>query len=171
MRRITSIQKHVKAVQRHVRAVKHLQESQTLIHRARQRLHTAKVTPNEYVRMLEDLPVPAFLLDRERPSFIAANSLFCKLMGYSTQELIGMPLMNVLAEDLKPVAEKALSMEPPEISILWRFRRSDGDEIPALLKYRRISLFCDGRKMTNVSFCTVLRSQGDIEVEAANFFS
>jgi PAS domain S-box-containing protein len=121
--------------------------------------------------MLEDLPVPAFFVDRERPSFIAANSQFCKLLGYSTQELIGMPLMNALADDLKPVAEKALSKEPPEKPIEWRFKRSDGTQIALLLKYRRITLFCDGKKLANVSFATVLRTEGDIELEAATYFS
>jgi PAS domain S-box-containing protein len=177
VKRITSIQTHVKAVKQHVRAVKHLQDSQSLLRTARRRLDTAKelvskkLSPKEYVKMLEELPLPAFLLDREQPGFVAANSQFCNLIGYSAEELIGLPLMKVLPDDLIPIAEKALRKEPPEISIEWRFRRSDGDQIALLLKYRRTSLFCDGRELTNVSFGTVLRSQGDVEVEAVKYFS
>jgi len=171
VKRITSIQNHVKAVQQHVRTIRHLQESQTLIRRARQRLHSAKVTPNEYVEMLEELPLPASLVDRERASFIAANSQFCKLLGYSAQELIGLSLINALADDLKPIAEKALRKDPPGKPIEWRFKRRDGTQIALLLKYRQISLFCDGKKLSNVSFSTVLRSEGDIELKAAEYFS
>jgi PAS domain S-box-containing protein len=165
-----SIQTHVKAVQLHVKAVKRLQKSQRLLHSARQRLHTAKLNPNEYVKMLEELPLPAYLLDRERPSFIAANSQFCKLLGYSAQELMGFPLMKALADDHRPIAEKALRREPPEKPIEWRFRRRDGSQIALLLKYRRVSLFCGGKKLANVSFTTVVRSQGDVEFEADKYF-
>jgi PAS domain S-box-containing protein len=171
VKRITSIENHVKAVQQHVRTIRHLQESQTLIHRARQRLHTVRVTPDEYVKMLEELPLPAYFLDRERSIFIAANSQFCKVLGYSAQEMIGLPLMKALAEDLEPTLEKALRKDPPEKPIEWRFRRSDGSQIALLLKYRRISLLCGGKKLANVSFTTVLRSQGDIEFEAEKYFS
>jgi PAS domain S-box-containing protein len=169
--RSTSIQSHVEAVRQHVKSIKHLQESQTLIHRARQRIYTAKIRPNDYVKMLEELPLPAFLLDRECPSFIAANSQFCKLLGYSAKEIMGLPLMDALAGDLRPIAKKALRQEPPDKPIEWRFRRSNGSQIALLLKYRRISLLCGGKKLANVSFTTVVRSQGDIEFKADNYFN
>jgi PAS domain S-box-containing protein len=177
VKRITSIQTHVKAVKQHVKAVKHLQESQNLLRTARKRLHSAqewiskRLSPKEYVEMLEELPLPAYLLDREQPCFIAANSKFCKLIGYSQKELMGLPFMKAIPDDVVPIAEKAFRKNPPENSVHWRFRRSDGEQITLLLKYRRTSLFCDGRKLTNVSFTTVLKSQDDVEVEAVKYFS
>jgi PAS domain S-box-containing protein len=176
-KRITSIRAHVKAVERHVKAVKHLQKSQNLLRTARIRFHSAqdaiskRLSPKEYVEMLEELPVPAYLLDREQPCFIAGNSKFCKLIGYSQKELIGLPLLKMIPDDVVPIIKKALRKDPPENSIYWRFRRSDGKQITLLLKYRRTSLFCDGRKLTNVSFTTVLRSEDDVELEAVKYFA
>ena len=120
--------------------------------------------------MLEELPVPAFLIDREKPGYIAGNSQFCKLIGYSEQELIGLPLMKTVPDEIVPIVEKALRRDPPQESVRWPVKRRDGDQISLLVKYRRTSLFCCGKKLTNVSIVTVLKSQDDVEVEAVKYF-
>jgi PAS domain S-box-containing protein len=175
-RRISSIQAHVNAVERHVNAIKQFQDSQTLLRSARRRLHhqqeflAKSFSGKEYAEMLEELPLPAFFVDRDVPCFIAANTQFCKLLGYPQAELMGMSLLKALADAAIPMAEKALREDPPQHSIKWPFKQRDGTELSLLTRYRRISLLCCGKKLTNVSYVTVIKWHGEPEIDAVKYF-
>ncbi|MCU1286623.1 MAG: fold [Acidobacteriales bacterium] len=174
-RRTSSIQAHVHAVERHVNAIKHLQESQLFLRQARRRLHQQQAslsknfTSKEYIEMLEDLPLPAFIIDRDAGRIVAANALYSKVIGYSQQELIGMPFLRLAPDDLPPIVEKALRSETPKQAIRWPAKRRDGSQISVIVKYRRMKLLCCGKKL-NVTYVTVLGWQGDVEIDAIEYY-
>jgi hypothetical protein len=82
-----------------------------------------------------------------------------------------MSYSRLFPDDFSPVLEKARRKDPPQQATRWPIKRSDGTQISLLARYRRMSLLCCGKKLTNVTYATILGWQGEPEFDAVKYFA
>ncbi|GAC1660944.1 MAG: hypothetical protein NVS9B15_24730 [Acidobacteriaceae bacterium] len=79
-------------------------------------------------RFLQALPIPAYIFAYRRPGFLAANDLFCELLGYAEDELLTPPWHKLLPLDERAAAEVAIAAARsgtfPSVPIRWRFQNT-----------------------------------------------
>jgi PAS domain-containing protein len=134
-------------------------------------LLSKRVTRRECINVVKELPLPAFIFNRDQTGYIAANSHFCELLGYSETELITMPWQKAYPDYVVPLLEKALGLDVPYGCVEWLYKRSDGKTLALLTKCRRMKLIDENGKPNNVSLVTILRIRGENEVQAVKYFA
>ena len=107
---------------------------------------------------LDAMPIPAYLFDPERRHFVAANSSFCNLVGYSELELTALewPLIMADHEETIRANEEILGREEDAFRINnFAFRRKDGRRVNTQIQYRVMRL-ADRYTTRQVYFAAVI---------------
>jgi PAS domain S-box-containing protein len=100
--------------------------------------------------LLEELPLGEIVLDKDA-KFIAYNTKFANLLGYSKEELIGKDFSVVLAEGLEQHAKTfpVFRNVGVDINLTWKMRKKDGDVVTTVLyakaKFAKSGNFVYGR--------------------------
>lgn len=165
----TSVNKQVLCLKRLLKAHTVLSKAQKRIGKTKELL-SKRVSRQECIKVLKELPLPAFIFNRDQLGFIAANSHFCELLGYSEPELVAMPWKEAYPDYVVPILQKALGVNVPNGSVEWLYQKSDGKPVALLTKCRRMNLIDENGKLTSVSLITILRIQGENEVQAVKYF-
>ncbi|MCU1305504.1 MAG: hypothetical protein JWN45_199 [Acidobacteriaceae bacterium] len=165
----TSVNKQVGCLKRLLKAHTVLSKAQKRIGKTK-KLLSKRASRQECIKVLKELPLPAFIFNRDQLGFIAANSQFCELLGYSEPELVAMPWKKAYPDYVVPILQKALGVNVPNGSVEWLYKRSDGKTIALLTKCSRIKLMYENGKSNSVSLITILRIQGENEVQAVKYF-
>ncbi len=121
---------------------------------------------------LDSLPLPAYVFDRKARRFVAANELFCKLVGYSADELKSLPWPRILAfpdEDLAAV-EQLLAAPVAEVAVIFRGRHKDGRVITASVKYREMKFVGDDGEVSDAFFSVVSSVEGEEGAPVSKLF-
>ena len=90
----------------------------------------------DLARTLNMMPSPAYIFASEERRFLAANSLYCELVGYTEDELKSLPWPKIMPEEYVEPAQKALSTASPGAPTIWKWRRKDGSIVAAVIMYR-----------------------------------
>lgn len=112
---------------------------------------------------LDSLPLPAYVFDRKARAVVAANELFCKLVGYSTAELKALPWPRILAypeQDLAAV-EQLIASPVVEVAVIFRGRHKNGRVITASVKYREMKFVGDDDEVSDAFFSVVTSVAGE----------
>jgi PAS domain S-box-containing protein len=126
---------------------------------------------SEFHNIVEDIPLPAYLFDGNTRRFVAANDLYCKLVGYTEEELIALPWPKIMAEDHVQPALTAMAVEtPPEQPTSWAFKRKDGSVIVVHTLYRSMHLNRRNGETFDVFFAAVVGFPGQTIPPAEEVF-
>jgi PAS domain S-box-containing protein len=126
---------------------------------------------NEFRRIVEDLPLPAYLFDGNTRRFVAANALYCKLVGYTEEELIALPWPRIMAEEHVQPALAAMAAETPlEQPTAWAFKRKDGSVVIVHTLYRSMHLNRRNGQTLDVLFAAVVGFPGQTIRRAEKVF-
>lgn len=105
------------------------------------------------------MPVPGYLFDPERLHFVAANSSFCELVGYSEPELTALkwPLIMADAVETDRANDEIAGRQEDVFRVNhFAFRRKDGIRVDAQIRYR-VMRVVDGQGTTRqVYFAAVI---------------
>lgn len=86
--------------------------------------------PRSFRDLLDNIQVPAYLLDRKKRRLLGANIEFCKLIGYTEQELLELPSLAFLMPEYVEMTKEAIESEvTPERPAEWHFRKKDGNPL------------------------------------------
>ncbi|MGH9514538.1 MAG: PAS domain S-box protein [Terriglobales bacterium] len=108
---------------------------------------------------LDAMPLPAYLFDPEDKHFVAANSSFCKLVGYSEAELIALELPMIMADESETArANQEISGRQEDVFRAndFAFRRKDGARVDTQIQYRVMRLADCGASTRQVYFAAVI---------------
>jgi PAS domain S-box-containing protein len=98
----------------------------------------------ERYRLLVEQAADGILVSSERGHFLDVNSSGCQMFGYSREEILGLSITDVIAEEEVPrMAEDVARFAGGKVARHeWRFRRKDGSSFPGEVVGRQMP---DGR--------------------------
>jgi PAS domain S-box-containing protein len=111
---------------------------------------------------LDAMPVPAYLFDPEHRHFVAANSIFCNLVGYPESELIALELPMIMADEGETLrANEEISGRQEDVFRTndFAFRRKDGTRVNSHIQYRVMRVADRGGTTRQVYFAAVVSSE------------
>ena len=114
---------------------------------------------------MEALPIPAYIFDAQERRFLAANNLYCEMVGYTEQELRELPWPKIMPDDFVEPAERAIQTKAPDVPVVWQWRRKDGDIVSAALRYREMTILLNDGRVTTAYFAVVV-GKGELPVSA-----
>jgi PAS domain S-box-containing protein len=108
--------------------------------RARRAEEALRESEAQYRLLFEASPVPAWVVDLDTLAIVAANDAAVRHLGYARAELIGKPAVDIrpVAERQRALASLAAGREGRDEVGAWRYLRSDGTVLDALVRTRRI---------------------------------
>jgi PAS domain S-box-containing protein len=114
-------------------------------------------------KTLDSLPLPAYVFYGAAHQFIAANKLFCELVGYSEAELKALPWPRILAYPEEDAAAVQHLIDSPAVNvpITFRGRRKDGRVVTASVKYRENMFVRDDGSVISTFFSVVVSVEGE----------
>ncbi|HEV2697419.1 MAG TPA: PAS domain-containing protein [Terriglobales bacterium] len=118
-----------------------------------------KITFREF---LDAMPLPAYLFDPEDRHFVAANSSFCKLVGYPEPELIALELHTIMADQGETArANEEISGRQEDVFRTndFAFRKKDGTRVNTRIQYRVMRVVDRGGITRQVYFAAVVPSE------------
>jgi PAS domain S-box-containing protein len=123
----------------------------------------AKNNESDLKKTLESLPLPAYVFYGAAHEFVAANRLFCELVGYSEAELKALPWPQILAYPADDVPAVAQLSESPALSvpITFRGRHKNGSVVIASVKYRDMRFVRDDGSVIDTFFSVVVGVEGE----------
>ena len=112
---------------------------------------------------LDALPLPAYVFYGATHQFIAANKLFCELVGYTEAELKALPWPQILAYPQDDITAVQQLIDSPALSvpIIFRGRHKDGRVITATVKYRDMRFVRDDGSVIDTFFSVVVGVEGE----------
>jgi PAS domain S-box-containing protein len=125
---------------------------------------------SQFKEVLECFPIPAYLFDGQALRFIMANSRYCKLVGYTEQELIDLPWPKILADNEVAFAEKAVQAPGPDRPVVWTWRHKDGQTVTAAVQYAPIRFVKSDNTITDAYLATVISTGREIAISASQIY-
>jgi PAS domain S-box-containing protein len=112
-------------------------------------------TQRDVIEALDRLPAPAFVFEVDSGRFLASNSAFEMLLGYTKAELLA---MNV--EAIQPAAHvanchEARKQAPPQGLLRWQYCCKDGSVLNVRVHYREVAYRPDSGSDLNGRFVVV----------------
>lgn len=108
------------------------------------------------------MPVPAYLFDPELMHFVAANSIFCDLIGYPEPELIALELGAIMADQGETArANEEISGRQEDVFRTndFAFRKKDGTRVNTRIQYRVMRVADRGGITRQVYFAAVVSGE------------
>ena len=108
---------------------------------------------------LDAMPVPAYLFDPESRHFVAANSIFCDLVGYPESELIALELVQIMADvtETRRASEEISGRQEDVFRANdFAFRRKDGARVNTHIQYRVMRIVDGNKPMRQLYFAAVV---------------
>ncbi len=120
---------------------------------------------------LVDLPAPACIFDATARRFIAANNLYCAIVGYTEEELKQLPWPKILPDDFVEPAERALASNATaqDAPVIWEWRQKNGNTVAAACRYRPMTLVLDDERVTTAFFVVVV-GMGESPIPAMSVY-
>jgi PAS domain S-box-containing protein len=91
-------------------------------------------------RIVEDVPIPAYVCARSTRKLLAANPEFYRLMGYTSSESKQLRLEDLRPPEDIPLLVESLSHNLAEGTIERRYQTKDGRLLRVRLQYRNVSV-------------------------------
>jgi PAS domain S-box-containing protein len=124
-------------------------------------LSLANNIPSSFRALLEEIPAPAFLFDRAEHRVVGANREFCRLCGYSEDELLDLSPDLLKPEYVQP-AEQAMQADiPSEGTMEWCFKKKDGSSPILQCKYRVNHIVDLKSQVREIHFTIVLQTSAE----------
>jgi PAS domain-containing protein len=101
------------------------------------------------MRILEPLPLPAYVWDIKTERFIGWNAALLDLLGYTADELHMLDWRNLVLEAEVEVAERAIQQGAAMSSVQWQWRTKHG-VITVTLASRTTTFFDDDKNEREV---------------------
>lgn len=106
-------------------------------------------------RLLEPLPVPAYLWEPQTSSFLGSNAAFRKLPGYSEEEVLRLDWRRLLAtRDLKK-GERIVTIRPNEDTD-WRAWRTKSQALVRVKRAARLLTFVDDQHIVREAYIALV---------------
>lgn len=117
-------------------------------------------------RMLDPIPVPAYLWEMETERFIAWNEALGDLIGYSNDELRVLDWRDLVVPDEIATARRAIEAGPIMGGVRWHWRTKDGRIIAVTLASREMRFVDDDRTVHDVLIALVVQVGDDASLTA-----
>lgn len=106
-------------------------------------------------RLLEPLPVPAYLWEPQTSSFLGSNAAFRELTGYSEEEVLRLDWRRLLApRDLKK-GERIATIRPDEDTD-WRAWRTKSQALVRVKRAVRLIAFVDDQHVVREAYIALV---------------
>ena len=105
---------------------------------------------NQAAKLLDPLPLPAFIWDIDTEKFIGGNQLLLDLLGYTADELYRLDWRQLVVADEIHVAERAIAAGPRMQAVRWHWRKKDRHVIEVTLSTRESVFVDDGGETRDV---------------------
>jgi PAS domain S-box-containing protein len=125
---------------------------------------------SQFKEVLEYFPLPGYLFDGQTLRFLMANSRYCKLVGYTEQELIDLPWPKILADNEVALAEKAVQARGPDRPVDWTWRHKNGQRVTAAVQYAPIKFVKSDNTITDAYLATVISTGREIATSASQIY-
>lgn len=117
--------------------------------------------------MLDPLPVPAYIWDIETESFLACNSMFLDLLGYSEEEVQALNWRKLVVAEEIGIAERAIEKGPAMGAVSWNWYTKDSRVVSVTLASRRTH-FVDERLGIRDVYIALVIGRDDVHTTPAN---
>jgi PAS domain-containing protein len=120
--------------------------------------------------MLDVLPVPAYMFDAERQTFVAANKGFLDLLGYSNAELSELDWRSVVVATEIESGERAIEHGSMSKPVRWTFLRKTSELVPVVIVNRKTSFVADDGQVLDVFIALIVNTDDEEPMPASKIY-
>ncbi|MBR8826943.1 MAG: EAL domain-containing protein [Gomphosphaeria aponina SAG 52.96 = DSM 107014] len=113
-----------------------------------------------YSAVIQQAAEGILLVDAATKSVMEANNAYCNLLGYTTAEILGLTIYDLVAEDPEIIEQQLQQIQAEKVSFVWESYHRHQDEYlikvevnVSLIAYEQEKIFCFAvRDITNRKF-------------------
>jgi len=111
-------------------------------------------------RLLEPLPVPAFLWELRTASFLGSNARFRELIGYSEEEVLRLDWRELVAHEDMNKSEQVIANRPEEDTDQRAWRTKSGKVVRVTRSARLLTFVDDKHNLREAYIALVTQVEG-----------